>query len=243
MGTRNLKMTGFSQGLFEQSKDKKEPLGKLRFTEDGRAFRYARAGATALTAGYALYLAEATANHIKQVNTGYTMAVGAYEVTLLLGATAVTANMYDDGYLQIYDGAAAAVGQNLQISSHDTAALSTACKFRLKDPVLAACIATDTYSLIPNPWNGLVASAAVAHGFGGVAPIAVTANYYFWTQVGGTCCVLNHTTTPLGSMVGMSAATTGALATAAAFTSLWVGEQIGYAAIADKYVPVQLRRF
>jgi hypothetical protein len=237
---RPLKTTGFNQGLFDQSTTKKESYGKLRFTEDGRAFRYAKAGA-AITAGAALYMAECTANHIKQVNTGYTMAVGATRVTLLLGATACTANMYDDGYLQIYDGAAAAVGQNLLISSHGvSAAAATAVDFTLKEPVLAAVIATDTYSLIPNPWSSVLVSAALAHGFAGVAPIAVTSGNYFWAQVGGLCCVLNQGGTALGTMVNLSA-TASATLTSVGYTSLCIGDCVGYAAITAKYCPIQLR--
>jgi hypothetical protein len=240
---RPLKVSGFSQGIYEQSATKKETLGKLRFTEDGRAFRYAKNGGVALTMGQALYMAECTANHIKQVNTGYTMALGATSVTLLVGATAVTANMYDDGYLQIYDGAAAAVGQNLLISSHGiSAAGSEGVNFVLKEGIIKACIATDTYSLIPNPWNGVLASAALAHGFAGVSIIPVTASYYCWVQTGGLCNVLNQGGTALGTMVNLSA-TASATLTSVGFTSMLIGECVGYAAITAKYCPIQLRLY
>jgi hypothetical protein len=188
-------------------------------------------------------MAEATANHIKQVNTGYTMALGATTVSLLIGATAVTANQYDDGYLQIYDGAAAAVGQNLLISSHGiSAAGSEAVSFVLKEPIIKACIATDTYSLIPNPWSSLTASAALAHGFAGISIIPVAASYYCWVQVGGVCCALNQGATPLGTMVNLSN-TASSLMTSVGYTSLIVGDCIGYASVSTKYCPIMLRHY
>lgn len=238
--TNPFKTQGWNQGLYEQSATKKEFLGTLRFTEDGRAFRYAKAGGT-IAMGKNCIMAVTTANHIKQANTGYTMAVGAVQVSVLLGATACTANQYDDGYLQIYDGASTAVGQQCLIASHTiSAAGSEAITLTLAEPIRAACIATDSYSLIPNPWNGVTHAATVANGNAGLAPIAVTSGYYFWLQTGGVGCGLCHANTALGSEITLSATDTGGYDVAAGYTSGFVGTTIGFAAIADKYNPLFL---
>jgi hypothetical protein len=237
-----LKTQGFAQRLYEQSSTKRETLGRLRFTDDGRAFRYAKAGA-AISAGYVCQGPEGVAEHTAEVNTGYTMAAGATNVTLLVGAVAITANMYDDGYLQIYDGAATAVGQNLQISSHGViSSAGGACNFTLKDPIIKACIATDTYSLVKNPWSSVIASAALANSFAGVSPIAVTSGYYFWIQTGGVACALNKSNTALGSVICLST-TAGAYITGSDYTSLLAGTSISYASVGDKYNPVYLTQF
>ena len=233
------KTQGWNQGLFEQSVTKKETLGALRFTADGRAFRYARASG-ALAAGKACIMAPAIANHIKQANTGYTMAVGAMSVSVLIGGTALTANQYDDGYLQIYDGAAGAVGQSMLISSHGVSAAGTeAVTLNLAEPVRAAVIATDTFALIPNPWSVATNTTALANGFAGVAVIPVTTLYYCWLQTGGVGCGLNQGGTALGSLINLSA-TAGAHETSAGYTSSFVGVSVSFAGISTKYNPIFL---
>jgi hypothetical protein len=233
---------GWNQGLYEQSATKKETLGALRFTADGRSFRYARASG-ALVAGKACIMAPAIANHVKQANTGYTMAVGDTCVTVLVGATAVTANQYDDGYLQIYDGAAGAVGQQMMISSHGvSAAGSEGVSLNLAEPVRAAVIATDSFALIPNPWSVASQTTALANGFAGIAVIPVTTLYYCWLQTGGVGCALNQGATPLGTSINMSA-TAGALETSAGYTSPFVGNAIGFASITAKYNPIFLGHY
>lgn len=233
------KTQGWNQGLYEQSVTKKETLGALRFTADGRAFRYAKASG-ALVMGKACIMAPAIANHIKQANTGYTMAVGDMTVSVLIGATVLTANQYDDGYLQIYDGAAGAVGQQMLISSHGVSAAGTeAVLLNLAEPVRVAVIATDTFSLIPNPWSVVSNTTALANGFAGVAVIAVTTGYYCWLQTGGVGCALNQAGTALGTTINMSA-TAGALETTALFTSPIIGSTIGFAAVSAKYNPIFL---
>jgi hypothetical protein len=237
-----LKTQGFAQRLYEQSSTKRETLGRLRFTDDGRAFRYAKAAA-AITMGQVCQGSAGVAEHTAEINTGYTMAAGATNVTLLVGAVAVTANMYDDGYLQIYDGAAAAVGQNMQISSHGvTTGSAGACNFTLKDPVIKACIATDTYNLVKNPWAEVIPGVHLADMFAGVAPIAVTSGYYFWIQTGGVACALNKSNTALGSVICLST-TSGAYITGSDYTSLLAGVTISYASVGDKYNPVYLTQF
>jgi hypothetical protein len=238
-----LRTQGFSQGLLEQSSTKKEVLGRLQFTDDGRAFRYALAGGT-LTAGKACIMSVGVPNHIKVAQTAYGFSAGATSVSVLVGATAVTANQYDDGYLQVYDGTAPAKGQNLLIASHSaSAAGSEAITVRLKEPAIAAVIATDSISLVKNPWNGVTHAAVLANGWAGIAPINVTSGYYFWIQTGGVANVLMHDTSALGSLMTFSATDSGGLDVAAAWTSLRCGTPIGIAGVANKYNSIYLTQF
>ena len=56
-----------------------------------------------MVAGGATQAAAATANHVAQQQTsGAANAAGATSVTVYVGATAVTANQYDDGYLLVH---------------------------------------------------------------------------------------------------------------------------------------------
>jgi hypothetical protein len=231
------KINGWNQDLYAQSATKKESFGSLRFTKDGRAFRYGKAG-EALTAGKATSLAETTANHIKQ--TGDAIAVGATQVVLLLGATLAAKDAYADGYLQFYDGAATVVGHQYLILGHEAAGSAENIYLQIDRPVSAAVVTTDTWSLVPNPWSSLTHEASLAHGFGGVPVISVTSGYYAWFQVGGVACGLNGGNTALGSIL-VPSGTEGAFKTMAAYDGGVVGQCIGFTAVDQKYCPVLLK--
>jgi hypothetical protein len=230
------KINGWNQDLYAQSATKKESLGTLRFTKDGRAFRYGKSG-EALTAGKATSLAETTANHIKQ--TGDAIALGATQVTLLLGATLAAKDAYADGYLQIYDGAATVVGHQYLIESHPAADSAANIYLQLDRPIAAAVIASDTWSLIPNPWSSLTHEASLVHGFGGVPVISVSSGYYAWFQVGGVACTLNDGNTAIGSVI-VPSGTDGAFKVMAAYDGGVVGQCIGFTAVTTKYCPTLL---
>ena len=57
-----MKTVGFAQGLYEVSSIQKEELGMLRIEPDGRKFRYAKAGAVALSPGKICSMLGVTAN-------------------------------------------------------------------------------------------------------------------------------------------------------------------------------------
>lgn len=233
------KLSGFTQGLYDVSSTKKERFGALRETEDGRTFRYAKAGGT-LVAGKNTYGAVGVANHIKQANTGYTMAVGATSVQVLVGATAVTANQYDDGYLQIYDGTAGTVGTQYLINSHTTSSAgSEAITLFLAEPIRVAVIATDTFSLVPHPYSSVIQQDTLAYQATGIPVTAVTSAYYCWIQTGGLGCSLNQANTALGSVITAST-TSGATQTAAGYTSMFMGVTTSFANVTTKYNPVWL---
>jgi hypothetical protein len=188
-----MKNQAFTQGIMETSSIQKEIVGCLRILPDGRKFRYAQATATAIAPGFALQHSEPTANHINR--SAAATAKGSYVVSIALGATAVTADMYKDGFLQVNDGTAGTLGTQYRIKSHNTCDASGTIIVELADPLVTALVATtDKLSLIPNPYRG-VSLGAVAYGCAGVTPVAVAASYYFWAQTGGVaaCTIVNAT--------------------------------------------------
>jgi len=239
--TQPFKNTGWNQPLNAQSATKKETLGAFRVTRDGRKFRYAKAG-EALACGKNGLLADATANHVKQVQTAYGAAAGKTRVPILVGATAVTADQYADGYLQIYDGAAANVGHQYLIKSNTACDASGVTYLELDEPLVYAIAATDTVSLIPNPFSSITQQASLAHGLGGVVPITVTNAYYFWMQTGGVANALNGGGSTLGAGIVQSA-TEGAFKTQpdGALDAAPCGHVIAFAAVDQKYSAVWLQ--
>jgi hypothetical protein len=227
-------LTSFQQGIFAQSATKKHRFGTLRICADGTKYRYAKAG-EALVAGNAAQGAASVAGHDAEVVAAAgAAAVGAMEITFTTAATAVTANQYDDGLLIVYDGAAGTVGTRYRISGHTTRADAGTITVRLRDPIRVAIIATDTWSLVPNPWNGTLENGAVAGFFAGVSPIAVTSGYYYWAQTGGECVFLDKGGNAIGGCLELSA-TSGSLKVAADFLGGVCGQVYGIASVDTKY--------
>jgi len=185
-------------------------------------------------------MCDAAANHIKQ--TGDAIALGATEIDLVVGATAVTADQYADGYLQIYDGAAGTVGYQYRIKSNTACDSAGTVHLVLDEPIKVAVISTDTWSICPNPFSSITQQASLAHGLGGIVPIAVTSGYYFWMQTGGHACALNGGGSTLGAGLVQSA-TEGALKTQpdGALDAAPCGHVIGFAGVDAKYCPVWLQ--
>lgn len=167
---------------FEEEATPSCALGTRGYTSDGRIFRYARAG-EALTAGLVLQAPGEHTNH--QNLTPSAAAVGATSVTLTLGATAATENLYAEGYLVVT--ATAGNGIYYRIKGHPAAALSGSLTLQLSDPVKVAITASSKIDLVKNPYSKVVAypytgftSAPI-----GVACLAMTSGYYGWIQTGG----------------------------------------------------------
>lgn len=200
-----------------------ELFGQLAQTSDGRMFALGQNGTgsgTAIAPGKITQGAFAIPNHVNI--TGVTVAAGTQQVTYTIGATALTANQYIGGYLQVNTGTGA--GQSMQIMSHTTSAAgSTAVQFNLKDAFYAATAVADSkFSLQPNPYSKVILEAngtSTAILNTGVAAISVPDAAYAWFQVGGPAAVLIDGTPAVGLPVVASSAVAGAVAanTAALF--------------------------
>lgn len=185
------------QGIYQISSTKKERLGTIRITEDGRKYRYAKAGASALAAGKAGQMVAATANHVN-IAVATSASIGDRKIAVTLGATASADNLYQDGYLHIND--ATGEGHQLLITGSSAALASATCYLDLDDPLpIALTAGTSEVSLIPSPWAGVTETTTEEAGFAGIAPVAVTAAYYYWAQTGGAAISLASGTGAVGS--------------------------------------------
>lgn len=236
----SFKTQGFSQGIFKVSTTKRERYGQLRLLPDGRKFRYGKAGGT-LVAGGMCIMAEATANHFGQVQTsGAANAVGATQISVYVGATAVTANQYDDGYLQVYRGTAGTTGFQYQIVSHTTSSAgSETIIVTISEPLQVATLTTDYFSLIPNPWSSCTHTTAQEHGAAGIAMKAASSGEYLWFQTGGPAICKAEGTAALGSVITISN-TTQEIELKDADTEPVIGFVYGTANVAGYWCPIFL---
>lgn len=225
------------QELMSESSVQLASLGTKIVTNDGRTFRYTKAGAVALVPGK-LYDAPTTvANHQNRAVTA-AAAIGATTITFTLGATAATANQYANGVLVVND--ATGQGYTYGIKSHPAANSAASLTVTLSDPLLVALDTTSEVSLLLNQYSGVVLHAATEVSAPvGVAVYPITATYFGWIQTRGlVSCLSDATPATVGAAVAASATTDGA-------STLGTGAlaDIGYAPIlqvSTDYTPIFL---
>jgi hypothetical protein len=237
--TEPIKINAWAQGLYETSTTKKECLGAKRITEDGREFRYGKAGGT-LIAGGATFGVAVTANHVAQAQTsGAANAVGSTNVTVHVGATAVTANQYDDGYLLVHRTTSGTAGMMYPISSHTTSAGSGTITVTLKEPLEVATYTTCYLSLIPNPYSSVVEATEIATSYTGQAFVSCASGSYCWIQTAGLSNTKGGDNATANYPLGPSD-TDSCLEVASAQLGPVVGYAYGTALVSGYHTPIML---
>lgn len=186
------------------------PLGtKLEYGH--RVFRYAKAGAVALTLGKLMQSPVPLAGHINQaINEP---AVGATTISFTpFAATTddVAANALADGFIFVNDETGE--GAMYQIKSHPALTGGAAGTITLVDPIIVAPVAAATATVLYPPWRNVILhpSPPTAQVVG-VTVCNVTANYYCWLQVQGPCAVLTQGTLVIADLCVPSATVDGAV--------------------------------
>lgn len=209
MSTKPLKKSGFAQPCFVQSSSKKEEVGTLRILKDGRAFRYARAGSSALAAGYLAVAAAVAADVMNEAGTAIA-AIGQMQIAETITSATYAEDYFAGGFFQINDGTGQ--GHQYKIDSSTAVASGTAITLSLAEPIrvaTAASIATE-FSIIHNPWMAVVESGTLATPVG-VTPMVITATYYYWCQTRGPALILSGNNDAVGMPVYQSTSTAGAV--------------------------------
>ena len=237
---------------------KQVQYGALGVTEDGRRFRYVSFGGTSTIAPGQLLVAPAiTANYqglaITATGTGGqvagNLATGATQLVVTNGATAVTADLFAEGFLEVLVGSNGTSGSySYRVKGNTAAAGSGTFTVYLAEALrntTALVPGTDTVNLNPSVFNGVAAATGLDVPAGvTVLPVPNTASVtnYGWVQTGGSCDVKNDAagTIAVGTAVGQSSSVAGSVRTATASTSAIIG--YAHAAISASTVgPVFLK--
>lgn len=195
-------------------------LGVRAVAGDGREYRYAQAGATALVIGTTQQAVAPQSNYVDV--TAIAAAVGATTVTLTVSTgTAVTTGQFSGGYYMTYGSVANGGGQILRISSNTAVTASgTSITITLEDPVQVAITTSATVNIIPPQFAGIVQTPSTpAAAVVGIAVNALTASYYGWIQVKGVANCLIQGTPAINLGLVASTSTAGALAVEGATTA------------------------
>jgi hypothetical protein len=194
--------------------------GEVVFLADGRAFRYATVnGTNPLVAGTMNTPAAEKANHYEiNPTTAVTSSTtppfqSTNQVTLTIGATAVVANEYAEGWINFSSGAN--VGLSYQISSH-LAALSSATTFvvNIFDYWQNAIATSDTVDLVHGQWSNILQSTGSSDQTiraAGVCMIAGAASYGVWVATKGLAACIADGTVAVGTELVLSNSTAGAV--------------------------------
>lgn len=184
-----------AQGLFEESSTALHNLGEIVHSNDGRAYRYAKAGGSALVAGNVQQgSAEDTGD---QDLTPAATAIGSTSIVFTSTVT-VTENQYAGGFVSITTSAG--VGYVYPISGH-AAFTAAAPTINLGQAIDVALTTSSRVDLVKNPYDAVIlhAGASPTAVTVGVAVTAMTAAYFGWLQVLGPATVESEG----GSSVGV----------------------------------------
>ena len=199
-------------GIWGESATQRHPLGTRMALPDGRVYRYALNGAVALSIARLCQESVVISGHGTDIVVAAAAAIGATSVTITNNTTAITANMYKDGYLLVNDEAGE--GQLCKIKSHPAATATASCVLTLYDEfalTVALTIASQV-GLRKSSYQDVVVNPTTPTGIPiGVCPIAVTAAYYFWLQTWGPAAVLTNGTVIRGLTVAPGATTAGSV--------------------------------
>lgn len=204
-----------SSDLMVHGTTKLDTLGARGATADGRRFVYCLSDSSAgLAAGKLGVCAAVTANHVnRSLDSTSAVAAGGKVIKVVVGASAVTADQYADGFLVVRDGTGK--GQCLRIAGNTSiSAAGGTITVNLADPIAIALSTSDSKVDLTSPYNGVIASTTLSRPVG-VPLVTLAAGEYGWLQTHGSAAVLSDGAITKGVLGIQSTSVAGAVAIAA----------------------------
>lgn len=220
-------------------------LGQLLFGANGKAFRYAYAGASNLVVGNMLQ-SPAIDTQFDDMAVPAAVAVNTSSdtgITITNGTTAVSAGDFVGGTLEI--SVTPGLGDEYTILDHGTATNGSSWTLYLDRPIRTALTTSSKATVRKSPYRGVIQAPTTLTGINvGLAITAITASNYGWIQTAGVGAVLSDATT---GAVGSALSNSGTVAGGAGVFVAGTGRSfIGHALRAlatGKTVPVDLKLF
>ena len=185
--------------IYETSSTQKFHLGTKLVYPDGRCFRYAKNGGTALVKAYMTTSEAIMAHTLEETQSTYGASadVGDYEIDIdvTTGGTFVE-NEFADGFLVVNNGTAEGDIYKV-IANKIDGSDDTLMRVQFETPIRTAWDATSEITLVKSPWRDVDVMPVTAEGTpAGIPLVAVTANYYCWLQTGGYApCIVDTSET------------------------------------------------
>jgi len=175
-------VTIFGINPFAEETVPSHQLGASGVTADGRKFRYARAGVSALVAGELQQAVVQTTGNQSRLTAAAT--IGATEVTTTDTVTMI-AGQYVDGWMVVTGEGGTGAGYAYRIKAHPVVATAVVT-VTLAEPLKVALTTASQVDFVENPYSGVVQNTTSASSAPiGVAMLPMTASSYGWLQTSG----------------------------------------------------------
>lgn len=205
------------QELYTSSTTQGTDLGALATTGDGRYYRYAKVGATALVPGQ-VYQGPANSNAnwnpVGGLGVGQAQATGQNSFTVSASIT-LAANDLAGGVMSV--AVTPGQGYTYKVKSNSAVSAATGAVITLEDPLVTNLSVASRVVFYPNQYNGIVVVGTTPTApIVGVAVYPVAATAFGWVQTRGLGSVLIGSTAAPGQQVASNGlnGTTGAVAPA-----------------------------
>jgi len=195
---------------YEQSSVQMHKLGARGVAANGDMYRYSKLAAD-VVAGKLLVSLAREANH-QNIALSAAAAVGAKSVAPTVGATAVDANEYVEGWLIFTD--VSPEGESYEITAHDSSTGSEAVTFKLSPALKSAATTSSQISLVRNVWNSPAISQLIAERPAGISFMDwdVSAKPFGWLKTHGMgSCLVDTAGITVGYKATISDQTDGAV--------------------------------
>ena len=215
------------------------PFGTQMILQDGRKFRFAVAGGTALVARDVQQAAANVANHVGLTAIAVGTDVLRRSPTFTLGATASTSDQYAGGYLQISVtpdiGSIYLINDHVVGASSGTQTVNLAPGNRIRNDWSTAT----RVNMLKNPYDGAIVyptTSTQVHIGVAVTPLAAystagSALAFGWLQTRGLASVRQNSTGVLGDGVYVAATVAGSVSPTTATFAVAYTRIVGYVAL------------
>tara|TARA_R100000687_G_scaffold78464_1_gene71859 strand:+ start:898 stop:1644 length:747 start_codon:yes stop_codon:yes gene_type:complete len=173
-----------------ETSTQRHPLGTAMVFQDGRRFRYAENGGTAIGEGLLVQTEAVVANHDEDLVVATSASVGDTGISVTLGGTAAAVNIYKEGYIFINIPVSSTsphefykIKSHLAIGSGGTGTINIDEEDGFHTAITAG---TDTVGLIKSPYKDVIVQPTTLTGTCvGVTVNSFTADYFGWIQTAG----------------------------------------------------------
>lgn len=214
-------------------------LGQLIFGDNGKAFRYVQAGASALVVGNLLQSSAVDTQFDDMAVTA--QAAGLTTVTVTNGTTVLTGGEFAGGTLSV--SVTPGLGDEYTVLSSSAAANGGTITLTIDRPLRTAWTTSTKVTLRRSPFAGVIQCPTTLTGtVVGVAITAIPASSFGWIQTKGVAGVLSDNSTgAVGSDVSAPGASAGSVGVNVAGTgkSNLIGRAMR-ALASGKVIPVDL---
>ena len=199
------------QSVFETNSDQQYLLGTKLVYSDGRAYRYARAGAVALTKNLMCQKGIDDADYNAEDQTGNFPIAG--DLTIVVEVATGLALIEGENELAggtVTVNAGTDAGSIYNITGSKFGSTDTNIALTIDSPIRTTWLTDSNITIVPNLWMNVLVHATSTSGIAvGVPNVDVPIDNYGWLQTEGPCGIVCDATETIGvgGLVGNSTST------------------------------------